>query len=126
MTSKERIIAALEFKELDKVPIEISDRAGVPYDYPGWFNGEGRYKGGNYTDGWGCRWEALEPGVCGEVKGNPLGENWRGFDVFKPPYHILQKADLSHVERACEEQKDKFILVAWEVPMPNIFERMQF
>ena len=125
MTSKERVIAALEFRDFDQVPIEKDDCVDVPYEYPGWFKGEMRYKGGSYYDGWGCRWDALESGVCGEVKGHPLGEDWKGFDTFRPPYHILKNADLSGVERACEEQKDKFILVAWEPPMPNIFERMQ-
>ena len=50
MTGKERIIAALEFKDFDRVPVEKDDCAGVPYEYPGWFRGEGRYQGGTYYD----------------------------------------------------------------------------
>jgi hypothetical protein len=119
MTGKERVMAALTFKDFDQIPIERKDCTGVPYTYPGWYKGE-RNVIGSYTDGWGCEWEALEPGVCGEVKKHPLGNNWESFDKFKPPYDILKKADFSKVEKACEDQKDKFISVQWEPPMPNV------
>jgi hypothetical protein len=125
MTGKERIIAALTFKDFDRIPVEREDCAGVPFAYPGWFQNGGPGKVGNYLDGWGCRWEVMEPGVCGEVKGHPLGDDWKGLETFRPPWDILKKADLSGVEKACEAQKDKFLTVQWEPPMPNIFERMQ-
>jgi uroporphyrinogen decarboxylase len=124
MTGKERIIAALTFKDFDRVPIEREDCISPPFEYPGWYQGV-TYRIGRYTDGWGCVWEALEDGVCGEVKGHPLGDDWKGLDTFRPPWEILKKADLSKVEAACDEQRDKFIMAAWEPPMPNLFERMQ-
>jgi hypothetical protein len=54
-----------------------------------------------------------------------LGDDWNGFDTFKPPYDLLAKADLSKVADTCNQNQDKFILTAWEPPMPNLFERMQ-
>jgi hypothetical protein len=126
LTSKERVIAALTFKDFDRVPIELFDCTGVPCEYPGWFHGVPYGSKGKRTDGWGCVWEALEDGVAGEVKGCPLGDNWKGFETFRPPYDILRKVDISNVEPFCEEQKTKFILQQFEPYMPNIFERMQF
>lgn len=128
MTGKQRIINALTFQDFDIVPIEARDSTGTPYVYPGWFTGGYPNKRGRYTDGWGCVWEALEDGVCGEVKYHPLAEEnggWSKLDSFRPPYHILGKADLSQVNKACEQNRDKFIINEWEPPMPNIFERMQ-
>jgi hypothetical protein len=125
MTSKERVLAALTFKDFDQVPIEIHDCAAPPFTYPDWFKGGRPNTVGRYTDGWGCEWEVLQPGVCGEVKRHPLGNDWDGLDTFRPPYDILKRADLSKVEKACEELRDTFITVQWEPPMPNIFERMQ-
>jgi hypothetical protein len=128
MTGKERINAALAFRDFDRIPIERDDCTSVPFEYPGWFRGGGPGKAGNYLDGWGCRWEVLEPGVCGEVKGHPLGDDWKGLETFRPPYGILEKADLSKVEQACEEQKDTFITVQWEPPMnvPEVNKEAEF
>lgn len=124
MTGKQRIINALTFKEFDMVPIEARDSTGTPYVYPNWFTGGGPGIVGKYTDGWGCGWEVLEEGVCGEVKFHPLAD-WKNLDTFRPPYHILNHVDISQVNIFCEENQDKFIINQWEPPMPNIFERMQ-
>ncbi|MDR0473940.1 MAG: hypothetical protein LBH43_09770 [Treponema sp.] len=124
MTSKERVIAALRFDDFDRIPIEKIDCTGTPYTYPGWFGGN-RSEVGRYTDGWGCVWEVLEPGVCGEVKSHPLENDWQGLDKFKPPYDILKKMDYSQTDTFCENNRDKFIINQWEPAMPNIFERMQ-
>ena len=124
MSGKERITAALQFREYDAVPIESEDVIGAPFTYPGWFRGGYPGRIGKYTDGWGCEWHVLENGVCGEVKGHPLSD-WKNFDSFRPPYDILRRADLSNVNRTCAENPDKFVMNRWEPAMPNIFERMQ-
>lgn len=128
MTGKQRIINALTFKDFDIVPIEARDATGTPYVYPNWFTGGKPNQIGKYSDGWGCIWEVLEEGVCGEVKHHPLAGDdgdWSKLDSFKPPYHILDNVDMSKVNESCEINKDKFILNQWEPSMPNIFERMQ-
>ena len=124
MTGKQRIINALTFQDFDRVPIEALDAAGTPYVYPDWFTGGKPGVIGRYKDGWGCVWEVLEEGVCGEVKVHPLAD-WSALKTFRPPYDILKRADFSQVNRSCEEQKDNFIINEWEPAMPNIFERMQ-
>lgn len=124
MTGKERIKRALTFRDFDIVPIEARDAMGAPFEYGEWYKGGMPNVVGKYTDGWGCVWEVLQPGVCGEVKEHPLAD-WRKLDTFRPPYHILERADLSMVNRACEENADKFMINQWEPSMPNIFERMQ-
>jgi hypothetical protein len=126
MNSKERVIAALTFNDFDRVPIEKDDCTSVPFVYPNWFTGGRPGEVGSYIDGWGCRWEVLQPGVVGEVKGHPLGDDWKGLDSFKPPYKTLKSVDMSKVEKSCELQREKFIEVFWEPAMPNIFERMQY
>jgi len=125
MTSKERVIAALRFRDFDRIPIEKIDCTATPYTYPGWFRDGIPFEVGRYTDAWGCVWEVLEPGVCGEVKGHPLGNDWQGLDTLKPPYETLKKVDISHTAAFCEENRDKFIINQWEPAMPNLFERMQ-
>ena len=123
-TSRELIKAALDFREYDRVPIEARDASSVPFVYPvGRSNGLIGVKG-KRTDIWGCGWEALEDGVCGEVKYHPL-EDWDHLSRFSPPWDVLKQADLSDVNRFCASS-DKFCYVAWEPAMPNIFERMQF
>jgi len=126
MTSRERVIAALRFDDFDRIPIEKDDCIAAPCTYPGWYRNETPYGSGRrYTDAWGCVWEALEPEVCGEVKGHPLGNDWQGLDTFRPPYEILRKADFSEIAAFCDKNRDKFIINQWEPAMPNLFERMQ-
>jgi hypothetical protein len=126
MTGKERVIASLTFKDFDRIPIEKDDCTLTTCTYPGWFSGVTPYQQiGRYTDAWGCVWEALELGVCGEVKGHPLGNDWQALDTFKPPYDILKKTDISHIAAFCENNRNKFVITAWEPAMPNLFERMQ-
>jgi uroporphyrinogen-III decarboxylase len=66
-------------------------------------------------------WHVAEPGVAGEVKGAPLAE-WSALDTLRPPYEILEQADLSQVNRSCAET-DRFVLAGTTV---RPFERMQF
>jgi len=123
MTPRERVKAALRFEQYDRIPIEREDCSGPGIKYPPWYTGGILNKKGSYTDLWGCKWFALEDGVCGEVKYHPL-EDWSKLDSFKPPMDYLRKLDLSMVDSHCANT-DKFVFPAWEPPMPNIFERLQ-
>ena len=124
MTSRELIKAALTFQEYDTVPIEIRDTLCPPIHYPQWYVGALPNTKGRRTDPWGCMWESMEDGVCGEVIGHPL-EDWSNLDRFSPPWHILDQVDLSEVNRFCRNT-DKFVIPQWEPSMPNLFERMQY
>lgn len=123
MTSRELVKAALDFKETPEIPTEFHDVTGVDFSYgPGRTRGvEVNTKGVRY-DEWGTKWEALEDGVCGEVK-EPMLESWDQLDAFKPPYDVLEQADLSRVAHWCEST-DKFVIPMWWANY-NLFERMQ-
>lgn len=123
MTSRELIKAALEFKEYDRIPISARDVTEPEYYYPNGISSGIYGKKGERKDIWGCGWVALEDGVCGEVKYSPLSD-WNKLDSFKPPWDVLNNADLSKVNSSCE-QTEKFVCPMWEPAMPNIFERMQ-
>jgi hypothetical protein len=125
VNGRERVRAALTFHDFDRIPVEALDCAEVPVEYPGWFQGGRPNEGVPYLDGWGCRWEAAEVGVCGEVKFHPLADDWSGLDRLVPPYDILDRVDFGAVERFCERNPDQFTTVQWEPAMPNLFERMQ-
>lgn len=75
---------------------------------------------GTYTDEWGCTFEVLEDGVCGEVR-DPLVSNLSDLDLVHPPDEILE-TDWDRVNRT-RETTDGFIL-----PFSSVrpFERMQF
>lgn len=128
MTSRERVKKALNFKEFDKVPLEGSLSEGVDTDAkcPEYKYGKGRSNGtrgkkGSCIDMWGCVWEAGEDGVTGEVK-QPLLNEWSKLDSFVPPWDALKEADLSTVNKQCQ-QTDKFIYHAWGT---DPFQRMQY
>lgn len=134
MTSRDRVTKALRLEEVDRIPIENffggelerrypTDVALPPCRYPGgrsW--GEVNHRGRS-MDIWGCVWEAAEDGVCGEVRESPLRNDWAGLKSFRPPWEILDGADLSPVNPFCAAT-DKFVIPMWET-MPNPFERMQ-
>lgn len=134
-TSRELVMKALNFEKLERIPREMyfedsfllnnypSDIATPFYTY-----GNGKKSGiinakGTWVDEWGCVWEAAEEEVKGEVKEGPL-LSWDKLDSFKAPWEILQNADLSKVNKCCEES-DKFMICFWETAA-SPFQRMQF
>ena len=144
MNGRERVVRSLRFENPDRAPRDLWALPGIgmfrkqeldalleryPSDVvaPEFQYGRGQrdqgtlYEVGSYVDAWGCVWHVGEPGVVGEVKGPPLAD-WSAFAHFQPPYEILEKADLSQVNRGCAET-DRFVL-AWTTVRP--FERMQF
>jgi len=145
MTSRERVVRALEFEKPDRVPRHLWRLPGVKMfrqnevdmilkKYPEditilEFNyGKGkRTKGTRYkcdeiaADEWGCEWHVGEDGVTGEVKDPPV-KDISEVKNLTAPYEILEGADFPKVNRMCAET-DTFTL-AWTTVRP--FERMQF
>lgn len=135
MTSRERVIRAMRFEPVDRIPIENSfggelekkypsDVGMPPSRFPAGKSWGEAYKKGRQMDHWGCVWEAGEDGVAGEVKESPLaGEGWEKLRTYQPPWEVLEGADLSGVNAACAAS-DKFMIALWE-SSANPFERMQ-
>lgn len=144
MNSRERVQRVLKFDEVDRIPRQLwalpgvwmfrqeelsevnrryqSDFSSPIFRYGSSDRAMGNCsKAGTYTDAWGCIWHVGEPGVIGEIK-QPLLDDWAKLDSYKLPWELLNQADLSDVNRSCE-QSDKFILAGTEV---RPFERMQF
>lgn len=134
MTSRERVIAAIEFKGPDKAPfIPIYLPACLQVypglkdlleKYPSDFAGDGNmnldnplYKKGQWTDEWGCVWTVSIEGVMGQVTGHPLEDD----DALQT--YVWPKAadyDLSEDIRTSKEKGDKYARVGWL----TFFERM--
>ncbi len=93
MTSRDRVIAAIEFRGPDRVPMRHaclpSAFAAHPWlpdllrRFPSDFAGEGAepprelpvtYRRGRYTDAWGCEWTMVQDGIIGQVTGHPLAD----------------------------------------------------
>ena len=144
MTSRERVIATLEFTSPDRAPRELWSLPGVamfreaellellaayPSDFaaPRYHYGPSRRAHGQpgvvgeNVDAWGSVWTVGEPGVVGEVKACPLSD-WSALDTYELPWELLDEADLSSVNRSCAET-DRFVKVGTET---RPFERMQF
>jgi len=145
LTSRERVIKALNFEGTDRVPRSLWKLYGVLmmredefdevnrlYDFdttrppfkPG--DAEKQQTGaycevGKRTDPWGVTWVVGERGVSGEAKGHPLAD-WSALEHYKPPYELIDGADLSETNRFAAETT-KFIDAGSGV---NPFERLQF
>ena len=141
---RERVIRTLRFQRPDRVPRQLwylpgidmfrrdelqamlarypSDFGSLDFSYGEAERARGTpYEVGVYVDEWGCPWTVGEPGVIGEVKDPPL-DDWAALDRFKPPYEILENANLSRVNESCAHS-DLFMLAGTTV---RPFERMQF
>lgn len=144
MTGRERVYAALNHErpdraprnlwalpyvclfrpeELDELQRKFPSDITVSQISPGSDNGDlDRVSGvGAYTDEWGSVWEVAEPGVIGEVK-QPALADWSALDAWQPPWDLIRKQDLSHVNRECEAS-DNFMLSS---AIARPFERLQF
>ena len=144
MTSRERVRRTLNFEPVDRAPRDLwgppgirlfrsAERAEVLKKYPMDMTApEFRYgdsllargaagEVGSYVDAWGCVWYASEPGVVGEVKQPPLA-SWSDLASYKLPWELLDRADLTSVDRGCAAT-DRFVKAGTEA---RPFERMQF
>lgn len=129
MTSRELVKRALDFLNIDKIPLEVE--LGVKdfesdIVYPFHRYGKGKSFGqsgkkGSWIDYWGCIWECGEDGVKGEVK-KPLLVEWSDLDVFRPPMDVLDEADLSTVNDQYKNS-NKFMVHMWGL---EPFQRMQY
>ena len=148
MNSRERVINALEFKDVDRLPRHLWFLPGIPMfrqdeldevssRFPddivctaGCLGKGKRSRGtpgqaGAYTDAWGAVWHSGEPGVIGEVK-EYIFSDWSALKSYRPPYELLDQADMSKANRQCEH-RDKFVLGGvFGGGETRPFERMQF
>jgi uroporphyrinogen decarboxylase len=147
MTSRERVLAALNFDSPDKIPLNLwfhqatRQRYGeklsellqrYPNDIdliagPGDRNFYSRSTtAGRYTDNWGSSWLVLADGMVGEVK-EPAMKDLADVNDWSPPYTWLVSEwgtnDTLVEERIRESrQNGRFVIGAKVEP----FQRMQF
>jgi uroporphyrinogen decarboxylase len=147
MTSKERVLHALEFGNPDRIPVDAwimpgaftkygeklsrlaeqypPDIIAVPGPADHGFTPE-YYQRGTYVDLWGCSWINVQPGLIGEVKDHILARDEQ-LDQYRPPVEQFSKwweeakpAIRENISRA--RKGGRFILGGWI----SLFERMQF
>ncbi|MEG0896718.1 MAG: uroporphyrinogen decarboxylase family protein [Ruthenibacterium sp.] len=147
MTSRERVIAALDFKPVDKAPLEYHPCSrgffehGEPFrrllkELPGDFEdfSDGEIpvmpkdaidENGSYhaleTDAWGVEWESRIFAMLGHPKHQPLAD-WSALASFHCPPHSLADPRVfanykAHVEKMKETQ---FVKAGWV----GFFEKM--
>ncbi len=144
MSPRERVRRTLTFEGPDRAPRDLwtlpavglyqkeecaallrrfpTDFGGARFRYGRSERARGRPgRKGTSVDEWGSVWEAAEDGVVGEVTGPALAD-WSDFARFRPPYELLDGADLSEVNQSCAET-DLFVRGGC---CPRPFERMQF
>ena len=144
MTSRERVLAALEHRTPDRPPRDLwvlpyvtlfrrAERDALLRRFPADFASpeispgsddsdlEKLSRAGTYTDEWGSVWHVAEPGVVGEVKG-PVLEDWGALGRFTPPWEFLRARDWDYINRRCEGS-EKFLLSG---VCARPFERLQF
>jgi uroporphyrinogen decarboxylase len=147
MTGKERVLRTIEFRNPDKIPVDLwllpaaklqygkrleqllekheRDIASIggPFDHG--FTPE-YFIPGTYTDPWGSVWTNRQAGLLGEVK-NPVIKDLSKLDGYRAPVDQFLKEWKENKIKIDEEiakarEKEKFILGGWI----SIFERMQF
>jgi hypothetical protein len=145
MTSRERVVRALQHKEVDRAPRELWALPGVAMfhkaemdalieEFPMDFTGPGvgykrgrRESGtpcviGTSTDAWGCVWTVKEDGVVGEVKRAMFADGYEGLSEYQAPWELIEGLDRAQIALNCAST-DKFVLAGTET---RPFERMQF
>jgi uroporphyrinogen-III decarboxylase len=142
MTRRERIIAALEGRNPDRIPRVYTPVPGWLQSFPGAMerlearypqdvvpNGyrlpEGATKGdpyavGEYVDEWGCVFTNVHAGIIGEVK-EPVIRSYSDLDSFRPPMHLVD-LNFDEIAATCAAT-DGFTMSG--LPLQP-FERMQF
>jgi len=145
MTSRERVLRALEFNTPDRVPRQMwmlpvvwldhdrkdveefvrrwpQDITGAPAPNPelAALRSGDPYVVGRYRDEWGCEFENIKAGIHGQVKEPPISD-WNRLEDLCPPIESLD-FDRGAVDAFCRET-DKFVLAS---ACARPFERMQF
>ena len=141
MTSRERVIAAIEFSGPDRIP---HNNAFVPAvfrkygrkveellgRFPSDFAGadeppdESAFRTGRFTDEWGCVWEVSLPGFGGQVVVHPLSD-WKALrrgTASLCPYQWPdpERIDLTYQRRLAQNRGDKYLVFG----VGTVFERM--
>ncbi len=147
MTSKERVLATLEFRNTtDRAPRQLWSLPWAQDHCPDmmkkladdfvWdFDGPevklkeypktkgDPYAVGEYVDEWGCVFTNIHKGVIGEVK-HPIVEedDWSDAGRIHIPEEFMT-FDIDEANRSCEKKQDKFNFAAC---CPRPFEQLQF
>jgi hypothetical protein len=77
-------------------------------------------KVGEYTDAWGCVWEAAQDGDPPKLKHTPLAESGK-IASYQPPVELLERARFTKVNKICSTT-NRFVL-AWSEVRP--FDRLR-
>jgi uroporphyrinogen decarboxylase len=121
MTSRERVLGAVNFTGPDKIPfihchlpaaLQIYPKLKqLLAQYPSDIVGEGNmsadnplYKKGEWLDEWGCTWTVLHDGLLGQVTGHPLYDD-NSINNYKWPN--AYDSDISEDIETIEANKDK-------------------
>lgn len=147
MTSKERVLATLEFRnKTDRAPRQLWSLPWANEHFPDmmkkletdfeWdFSGPDTvwkelpqtkgnpYTAGEYVDEWGCVFTNIHRGVIGEVK-QPVveDEDWADAGKIHIPEELLSFR-IDQVNEDCEKKQDKFLFGNC---CPRPFEQLQF
>lgn len=147
MTSKERVLATLEFRnKTDRAPRQLWSLPWANEHFPDmmkkletefeWdFSGPDTvwkeqpqtkgdpYTPGEYVDEWGCVFTNIHRGVIGEVK-HPIveDEDWADAGKIHIPEELLS-FQIGQVNADCEKKQDKFLFGSC---CPRPFEQLQF
>lgn len=147
MNSRERVMAAIEFRNPDRIPLDVwilpaardeygerleqvlsqKERDIVAVAGPLDMGHDQRYyEIGSFTDPWGSGWRNIQKGIIGEVK-TPVFEEYDEIDTYQPPTELflceweVEKKELEK-KIAGYRNQGKFILGGWI----SLFERMQY
>ncbi|MCX8052404.1 MAG: hypothetical protein N3B12_01235 [Armatimonadetes bacterium] len=143
MSSRERVIRAIEFRNPDRIPIlhgvlpaayfahgealvellkEFPDDFGNKPCIPDRNSIYEPYRAGRHTDEWGCVWENEQEGMLGICVGHPL-EDWSNWSGYKLP-EVLSPQQADNVQRNLEAPSGhEHYAFGFGT---NIFERMQW
>ena len=111
MTSRERVIRAIEFQKPDKLPIRF-ESLGVDDTFClRWKQiGAGDESKRESYDEWGCRWERADDCNMGQIKYHPL-ESWDSYPAFVFPNPNDPALYEDMYRQLAENGKDKYIFV---------------
>ena len=146
MISRERVLRAINFKGVDRVPIMHGtipaaflkygkDLVGLYQKYPSDFEPppkkapgleelEGIYRKGTFCDEWGCVWRTLEDGILGEYIAPPL-EDWNKLESYKFPDLTPDEEKTRQDKEVVKKNKENYFVIVGAYGLNFVFEKMQ-
>lgn len=147
MNSRERVMAALEFRKPDRIPLDVWILPAARYEYgerleqvlelrerdivsvagPLDMGYDGRYyEIGSFVDPWGSGWHNIQRGIIGEVK-EPVFKEYDDVESYCPPIEQFLhewEEDKDKIEALITgyREQGRFIMGGWI----SLFERMQY